>query len=102
MVHAVGTNETEVRSERAIADVLQSIASPAAVPEGNSGSTGLILTVTLDKASGKTTTVGFSTSAGTATAGSDYTAASGTIPIPAGQTTGMVTVNVLGDVLDFK
>jgi chitinase len=37
------------------------------------------------------------TYATTATAGSDYQAASGTLTIPAGQTTGTITVSVIGD-----
>jgi hypothetical protein len=42
-------------------------------------------------------TVAYATSNGTATAGSDYQAASGTLTIPAGQTTGTITVPVNGD-----
>jgi hypothetical protein len=42
-------------------------------------------------------TVNFATANGTATAGSDYLAASGTLTIPAGQNVGYVTVWVTGD-----
>ena len=42
-------------------------------------------------------TVDYTTSGGTATAGSDYTAASGTLTIAAGQTSGTIPVSVLGD-----
>src|SRR5262249_38893787 len=42
-------------------------------------------------------TVQFATSNGTATAGGDYQAQSGTLTIPAGQTTGTFTVTILGD-----
>jgi len=41
----------------------------------------------------------YATADGTASAGSDYTATSGTLSIPAGQTMGEVTVPVLGDTL---
>jgi len=41
----------------------------------------------------------YATADGTANSGSDYTATSGTLSIPAGQTSGEVTVPVLGDTL---
>jgi hypothetical protein len=41
--------------------------------------------------------VGYSTTNGTATAGPDYTAASGTLLIPAGQTTAQIPVAIRGD-----
>ena len=43
------------------------------------------MTVTLSAASGKTVTVDYATSNGTATAGSDYTATSGTLTFSAGE-----------------
>ena len=42
-------------------------------------------------------TVDYATSDGTATAGSDYTGASGTLTIPAGQASGTIAVSVSGD-----
>jgi fibronectin-binding autotransporter adhesin len=41
--------------------------------------------------------VDYTTADGTATAGSDYSAAAGTLTIPAGQTTGSIIVGVTGD-----
>ena len=41
--------------------------------------------------------VGYTTQNGSATAGSDYTAASGTVSFAAGATSGSVAVSVLGD-----
>jgi hypothetical protein len=73
-----------------------SIAS-SVVAEGNSGSTNMVFTVSLSKASDKTVTVGYSTANGTATAGQDYTAASGTLTFAPGSTTGQVNVSVIGD-----
>ena len=58
------------------------------------------LTVTLSAASGKDVTVDYATSDGTATAGSDYTATSGTLTISAGDTTGTIGITVLADNLD--
>jgi len=70
----------------------------AVVTEGNSGSMPAVFTVSLSPASGATTTVQYATTDGTATAGSgDYVAASGKLTIPAGTTTGTITVNVRGD-----
>ena len=67
------------------------------VTEGNSGSTNALFTVTLTPASGQTVSVNYATANGTATAGSDYTATSGTLTFPAGVTTRTITVPVLGD-----
>jgi uncharacterized repeat protein (TIGR01451 family) len=71
------------------------------VAEGDSGTTPMTFEVTLSAVSGLTVTVDYDTANGTATAGSDYTAASGTLVIPAGQLTGTVTVDVIGD-MDFE
>lgn len=49
---------------------------------------------------GQTVTVDFATANGSATAGADYTAATGTVTFTAGQQTRPITVTVLGDNLD--
>jgi hypothetical protein len=67
------------------------------VPEGSSGTTTASFTVTLSAASAQPVTVGYSTADGTATAGSDYTAASGTVAFPPGTTMRRVDVTVNGD-----
>ena len=56
-------------------------------------------TVTLDVASGETVTVGYATSNGTAEAGSDYTAKSGTLTFAAGQTSKDIEVALTDDSL---
>ena len=53
--------------------------------------------VTLDRAASGTVTVGYMTANGTATAGEDYTAASGMLTFAAGETAKTVTVAVLDD-----
>ncbi|MBF0260778.1 MAG: DUF4347 domain-containing protein, partial [Magnetococcales bacterium] len=73
-----------------------SIDSPS-VTEGNSGTTALTYTVTLSAASGKSITVDYATSNGTATSGTDYTATSGTLTFAAGDTSKTFTVTVAGD-----
>ncbi|HUE72289.1 MAG TPA: Calx-beta domain-containing protein [Pirellulaceae bacterium] len=65
--------------------------------EGNSGTTNLVFTVSLSAVSGQPVTVNFLTANDTATAGSDYQTASGTLTIPAGQSSGTITVLVNGD-----
>ena len=57
-------------------------------------------TVTLSRASSGTVTVGYATADGTATAGQDYTAASGTLTFAPGETSGPVSVSVLDDTHD--
>ncbi len=71
----------------------------ATVTEGNSGTTSMVFTVTLSQASTSAVTVRYVTADGTATAGSDYDAASGTLTFAAGATTATVTVAVRGDTL---
>jgi hypothetical protein len=69
----------------------------ATVREGNAGTALAVFNVTLSAPSALPVTVHYATANGTATAGSDYQARSGTLTIPAGQTTGMITVPVNGD-----
>ena len=56
-------------------------------------------TVTLSAASGQAVSVDYATSNGTATAGQDYTATSGTLNFAAGQTTQTITVAITNDLV---
>ena len=67
------------------------------VTEGNTGSVNATFTVSLSVASSQDVTVHYATVDGSATAGSDYTAASGDLTIPAGHTSATVTIAVTGD-----
>ena len=69
----------------------------ATVVEGNSGSHDLAFTVTLSAPATNPVTVAYSTANGTATAGSDYAALTGTLVFAAGETSKVVHVQVLGD-----
>ena len=69
----------------------------ATVKEGDRGVT---LTVSLSLASGKTVTVDYATSNATAVAGSDYTAASGSLTFAAGETSKTVSVTITSDTLN--
>ena len=66
---------------------------------GEGGGT-LAFTVTLSPASGQEVTVAYATAGGTATEGTDYTAASGTLTFAAGETTKTVSVTLTDDSLD--
>jgi hypothetical protein len=67
------------------------------VTEGNSGTTNATFTVTLSAASASAVTVKYDTANGTATAGSDYQAASGTLTFAPNETSKTLTVAVNGD-----
>jgi chitinase len=73
------------------------VVGDANVLEGNSGTTPLTFTVAMVPVSVTDVTVDYATSDGTATAGSDYTGASGTLTIPAGLASGTIAVSVSGD-----
>ncbi|HEX2835625.1 MAG TPA: Calx-beta domain-containing protein [Thermoanaerobaculia bacterium] len=66
----------------------------AGLAEGNAP---LAFNVALSAASGKAITVDFVTSNGTATAGSDYAAAAGTLTFAPGETTKSISVQLFGD-----
>ncbi|QXW19640.1 autotransporter domain-containing protein [Comamonas aquatica] len=65
--------------------------------EGNSGTTTFTFTVTLSAPSAQPVTVNYATANGTAQAGSDYVASSGTLTFSPGQITQMLSVTVYGD-----
>lgn len=67
------------------------------VSEGNSGTTNAVFTISLGQAAPATASVDWATQDGSAVAGSDYTAASGTVTFAPGETTKTVTVAVTGD-----
>src|SRR5262249_30099300 len=71
----------------------------ASVVEGNSGTSALTFTVSLSQASGQPVTVNYATTDATATPGSDYQAASGSMTFAPGQTSQSVTVLANGDTL---
>jgi hypothetical protein len=70
------------------------------VVEGNSGPTAATFTVSLSGPSSSSMSVNWAAAGGSATAGSDFTAASGTLTFSPGETSKTVSVSVLGDTLD--
>ena len=71
--------------------------SDVARTEGNSGTTLFVFTVTLSAASDVPVTVNFATANGTAKAGEDYDAKSGTLTFAPGETSKTITIVVKGD-----
>ena len=69
----------------------------AEVKEGDEGETELVFTVTLSPAADRPVSVDWATSDGTAKAGMDYTAGSGTLTFNSSDTEKAVTVTVFGD-----
>jgi hypothetical protein len=69
------------------------------VKEGNGGLTTLNVDVTLDKPASLPVSVHWATSNEDAVAGIDYVAASGTLNIPGGSTSGTIQLKVIGDML---
>lgn len=69
------------------------------VLEGNSGSVNASFTVNLSAASNQVVSLNYTTANGTAAAGSDYVATSGSVTFPIGVTTQPIVVSVIGDIL---
>ena len=67
------------------------------ISEGNTGTKTVTLTVTLSAAYSSAVTVAYATGGGTATAGTDYVAKSGTLTFAAGVRTMTFTVTINGD-----
>jgi len=73
--------------------------SDTSVVEGNAGTTNAVFNLTLSAASGRTARIRFEAVPGTATAGEDFTAASGLVTFLPGETTKMAHIAVVGDTL---
>ena len=82
------------------AGVPQISISDTTITEGNSGTKNLTFTVRLSAASPQTVSVNYATANDTATAGSDYTAKSGTLTFNPGEVSKTITIAIKGDLLD--
>ena len=93
---------TEAVASRSGATVETTTSSPTIGIAGGSGTEGdddaIEFTVTLDEAASGTVTVDYATSDGTANAGDDYTAKSGTLSFSAGQTSKTISVGIEDDI----
>lgn len=74
----------------------------AATYSADEGAGTVTITVVLSAASERTATVNYATSDGTASAGSDYTAANGTLTFDPGATSQTFSVSIVDDVADEK
>jgi Calx-beta domain len=99
------TNAT-VADAQGIGTIVDNDATPsvginnATVTEGDVGTVTATFTATLSAVSGRTVTVDYATADITATAPTDYAAASGTLTFPAGTTTRTIPIAVQGDLSD--
>jgi hypothetical protein len=71
--------------------------SDVTLTEGNTGTQNAVFTVSLSAASGRSITVNYATANGSATAGADYTAKSGTLTFASPATQQTISVVVAGD-----
>jgi|GEM_PF-1105988 len=98
----VTSGNTSNATATATATILDNDATPSLTINNvsvNEAAGTATFTVTLSAASGQTVTVNYATSNGTATAGSDYTATSGTLTFTPGQTTQTITVPITNDTI---
>jgi len=100
----VGATITDVEGTGTIEDddpmPIVSVPATASVPEGNESESVVAVDVTLDAPSGRPVTVGYATTDGSATAGADYTAGTGTVEFAPGETSQSLLVPVVGDLVD--
>jgi hypothetical protein len=73
------------------------IEAPSAVHEGNAGKVAHVFTISLEQGSAVAVTVDYSTAGGTAVAGSDFQAVSGTLTFGPGERSKSITVFSSGD-----
>jgi hypothetical protein len=83
-------------------DPVASIEPVVLLAEGDSGTSTANIAVTLASAAVQPTTIGYATDDFSAVSGSDYTATSGQLVIPTGQTTGTISIPIVGDTTPEK
>jgi hypothetical protein len=96
LIAAAGSSSGAAATGKAVKKPSVSI-SNAAVAEGNSGTAALVFRLRLSAPAQKPGSVRFTTADGTATAGSDYQSASGTVRFNRGDRTETISITVLGD-----
>jgi urease beta subunit len=101
LVNLEGTKNAKIADGQAVVSVADdepriSVGDVYAA-EGNSGATPFAFTVSLSVPYDRPVSVDYATADGSATAGSDYAAATGTVTFEPGETSRTVTVDVSGD-----
>ena len=76
------------------------VIADASLTEGDSGTTQLNVTISLTEAASQQVQVDFATEDGTALAGTDYESQTGTVTFEIGETTQIVSIPTIGDILD--
>ena len=92
------SDTAEVTTEEATEAASQLSVANATASEENDSTIDFV--VTLNPASDGSVTVNYATANGTATAGDDYTAKSGTLTLNAGQTSKTIQVSIIDDAID--
>ncbi|RLE36850.1 hypothetical protein DRJ23_06755, partial [Candidatus Acetothermia bacterium] len=101
-VNLSGATNATIGDSQGVGTILDDDGTPSiaiddvTVTEGDSAT----FTLTLSNPSATPITVDYATSDGTAVAGADYTAGSGTVTFPAGSTSQTVTVDTIEDLID--
>ena len=90
----------DVISSGNVASVFLVSIGNASTAEGTGGGNSVALSVTLSSASASTITVDYTTTSGTASAGSDFTPASGTLTFAPGTVTQLINVAIITDSTD--
>jgi large repetitive protein len=103
VVNLSGAANATIATPQGVATIVNDDPQPTlsinnvSVNEGNNGSATATFTVSLSSTSPQTVTVNYATANGTATAGSDYTAALGSLTFAPGTTSRTLNVTVQGD-----
>ena len=101
LVNLQGTKNAKVADGQGVVSIYDDepriYIGDVSAPEGNSGTTPFNFTVSLSTPYDRPVTVDYATADGTAAAGSDYAAATGTVTFAPGETSQAVTVLVNGD-----
>ncbi len=101
--NANGADSPTIADDQGVITITDNDAAPAvsvAAASASESAGTVTITVTLDAPSGKTITVDYATGGGTATDGSDYTGATGTLTFLPGQTTATFTIAITPDNID--
>ncbi len=85
--------------DRTVPAVQLSVADPAPVPEGGSGTTDMVFTVTRSGDLAPAVSVNYTTQDGTAVAGRDYLPVAGTLTFAPNQATATIAVPVVGNTI---
>jgi hypothetical protein len=89
----------EILERRLAPAITLSVSSPTPIPEGDSGTTDMMFVVTRSGDTEPAVQVDYATQDGTAHAGTDYVATSGTVSFGPGETTKTIPVPIIGNTI---